>query len=125
MRREDLSEALAGFDAPKFIDFKMGDTGGCLRFEDAKTVANIVAKHGPGDARALEKSAKPGALRRDAGRRGGGVLAGARGAPGQGGGRGGRGGRGRGGGRGGGRGRGGRGKRGNDGGGGGGKRARV
>ena len=47
VRREDLSEALAGFDAPKFIDFKMGDTGGCLRFEDAKTVANIVAKHGP------------------------------------------------------------------------------
>ena len=56
VRREDLSEALAGFDAPKFIDFKMGDTGGCLRFEDAKTVANIVAKHGLGDAAAPPRS---------------------------------------------------------------------
>ena len=126
VRREDLSEALAGFDAPKFIDFKMGDTGGCLRFEDAETVANIVAKHGPGEAAApLEVGGAPVAfaeMRGDeeaaywralAARSGQDTFR-----------RGGRGGRGRGGGRGGGRGRGGRGKRGNDGGGGGGKRAR-
>lgn len=126
VRREDLSEALAGFDAPKFIDFKMGDTGGCLRFEDAKTVANIVAKHGPGDAAApLEVGGAPVLFAEMRGDEEAAYWRALAARSGQGGGRGGRGGRGRGGGRGGGRGRGGRGKRGNDGGGGGGKRARV
>ena len=125
VRREDLSEALAGFDAPKFIDFKMGDTGGCLRFEDAETVANIVAKHGPGEAAApLEVGGSPVAFAEMRGDEEAAYWRALAARSGQGGGRGGRGGRGRGGGRGGGRGRGGRGKRGNDGGGGGGKRAR-
>ena len=125
VRREDLSEALAGFDAPKFIDFKMGDTGGCLRFEDAGTVANIVAKHGPGEAAApLEVGGAPVAFAEMRGDEEAAYWRALAARSGQGGGRGGRGGRGRGGGRGGGRGRGGRGKRGNDGGGGGGKRAR-
>ena len=124
-RREDLSEALSEFDAPKFIDFKMGDTDGCLRFEDAATVQKIVAKHGSGpDATPLVINGAPVAFVPMEGDEEAAYWKALASRSGQGGGRGGRGGRGRGGGRGGGRGRGGRGKRGNDGGGGGGKRAR-
>ncbi len=123
-RREDLSEALSSHGTIKFIDFKIGDKDGCVRFEDADVVSKIVEKHG-GDAKLQigganvtldvmqgdEESSYWKALAQRAGQGGG-----------RGGGRGGRGGgRGRGG-RGG--GRGGRGKRGSDGGGGGGKRAR-
>ena len=124
-RREDLSEALSGFDAPKFIDFKMGDTEGCLRFEDAGTVQKIMEKHGPEAPTPLEVGGAPAAFVEMRGDEEAAYWKALAARAGQGGGRGGRGGRGRGGGRGGGRGRGGRGKRGNDGGGGGGKRARV
>ena len=125
-RREDLSEALSAFDAPKFIDFKMGDTDGCLRFEDAATVRKIVAEHGSGpESTPLVINGAPATFVLMEGDEEAAYWKALASRSGQGGGRGGRGGRGRGGGRGGGRGRGGRGKRGNDGGGGGGKRARV
>ena len=123
-RREDLSEALSDFDAPKFIDFKMGDTAGCLRFEDAGTVQKILAKHGPDAPTPLQVGGAPAAFAEMRGDEEAAYWKALASRSGQGGGRGGRGGRGRGGGRGGGRGRGGRGKRGSDGGGGGGKRAR-
>ena len=123
-RREDLSEALSDFDAPKFIDFKMGDTAGCLRFEDAGTVQKILAKHGPDAPTPLQVGGAPVAFAEMRGDEEAAYWKALASRASQGGGRGGRGGRGRGGGRGGGRGRGGRGKRGSDGGGGGGKRAR-
>ena len=123
-RREDLSEALSDFDAPKFIDFKMGDTAGCLRFEDAGTVQKILAKHGPDAPTPLQVGGAPAAFAEMRGDEEAAYWKALASRASQGGGRGGRGGRGRGGGRGGGRGRGGRGKRGSDGGGGGGKRAR-
>ena len=46
VRREDFSAALSGFGAVKFIDFKMGQTSGCVRFEDADAVKKIIEAHG-------------------------------------------------------------------------------
>jgi lupus La protein len=131
VRREDFSAALSGFGAVKFIDFKMGQTSGCVRFEDADAVKKIIEAHGVNAGVPLEIGGKPATLSVMEGDEEAAywkALASMSGGGGRGGGRGGSRGGGRGGGRGG-RGRGvrrdGRGnKRGNDGGGGGGKRAR-
>ena len=45
VRREDVSEKLQNFGTIKFIDFKMGDTDGCVRFEDAAVVGAILKEH--------------------------------------------------------------------------------
>ena len=62
VRREDFSAALSGFGAVKFIDFKMGQTSGCVRFEDADAVKKIIEAHGVNAGVPLEIGGKPATL---------------------------------------------------------------